>query len=70
MYRTIVQNKIISIICSCLLYFCMANNYRPSLGKVRLGRANPTPNFYLRRKKKRSTQNCAHYNAVLPNFQF
>ena len=46
---TIVQNKILSIICS-------ANIYRPSLGKVQLGRPNPKPipplNLYLRRKKK------------------
>ena len=36
MHRTtIVQNKIISIICSC--FFCLANIYRPSLGKVQLG---------------------------------
>ena len=33
----IVHNKIISIICSCL-FFCLANIYRPSLGKVQLGR--------------------------------
>ena len=56
MHRTtIVQNKIISIIC--FDFFCLANNtYRPSLGKVRLGRSNPKPiqplNFYLRRKSK------------------
>ena len=37
MHRTtIVQNKILSIICSC--FFCPANIYRPSLGKVRLGK--------------------------------
>ena len=53
-YRTtIVQNKIITIICSCL-FFCLANIYRPSLGKVWLGRPNPnlfeSLNFYLRRK--------------------
>ena len=51
---TIVQNKIIRIICSCL-FFCPANIYRPSLGKVRLGRPNPNQsqliNFYLRIKK-------------------
>ena len=55
MHRTtIVQNKIITIICSCH-FFCPANIYRPSLGKVRLGRPNQKliqpPNFYLRRKK-------------------
>ena len=37
-------------------FFCPANIYWPSLGKVRLGRPNPKPlqplNFYLRRKKK------------------
>ena len=53
-HRTIVQNKILSIICSC--FFCLANIYRPSLRKVRLGRPNPKPiqplNFYLRREKK------------------
>ena len=52
---TTVQNKIISIICFCL-FFCRANIYRPSLGKVRLGRSNQTSlqrlNFYLRKKQK------------------
>ena len=58
MHRTtIVQNKIISIICSCH-FFCMANIYRPSLRKVRLGIPDPQPlqplNFYLRRRKKKT----------------
>ena len=39
-----------------LAFFCLANIYRPSLGKVQLGRPNPTQlqrlNFYLRRKKQ------------------
>ena len=56
MHRTIVQNKIISIICSCL-FFCPANIYRPSLGKVQLGKPNSIPiqalNIYFRRKRKR-----------------
>ena len=74
MHRTtIVQNKIVSSICSCL-FFCLANTYRPSLGKERLGRPNSTPlqglNFYVRRKKIHSTKNCMHYKAALPNFQF
>ena len=73
MHRTtIVQNKIISIICSCL-FFCLVNIYRPSLRKVRLDRPNPNPsqslNIYLRRKKK-ITQNCMHYNASSSDFQF
>ena len=56
MHRTtIVQNKILSIICS-WFFFGPANIYRPILGKVRLGRPNPIRiqplNFYLRRKKK------------------
>ena len=55
MHRTIVQNKILRIICSCP-FFCPGNIYRSSLGKVRLGRPNPKPpqplNFYLRRKRK------------------
>ena len=72
MHRTtIVRNKIISIICN-YLFFCLANIYRPSLGKVRLGKPNQTQqglNFYLW-KKKNYTQNCMHYNASLPNFQF
>ena len=56
MHRTtIVQNKIISSICSCL-FFCQANIYKPSLGKVQLGRPNPKQipelNFYLGKKKK------------------
>ena len=55
MHRTtIVQNKIVSIICSCL-FFCRANIYRPSPGKVWLGKPNPnlsqSLNIYLRRKK-------------------
>ena len=46
-----------------------------SLWKVRLGRPNRKPlpafNFYIRREKKKiSTQNCTHYNASLPDFQF
>ena len=52
---TIVQNKIISIVCY-FIFFCPANIYRPCLGKVRLGRPNPKLiqllNFYLGRKKK------------------
>ena len=72
MHRTTVQNKIISTICSWLL-FCSANIYRPSLGKVWLGRLNPKPiqplNFYLRRKRKKySIQNCTHYNRLKPDF--
>ena len=56
MYRTtIIQNKFISIICS-YIFFCPTNIYRPSLGKVWLGRPNskliPALNFYLRRRKK------------------
>ena len=78
MYRTtIVHNKILRIICSCL-FFCLANIYRPSLGKVRLGRPNLKPlqplNFYLRRKRKNpfyselyALQVC---DAAEPNFQF
>ena len=75
MHRTtIVQNKIISSICSCL-FFCQANIYRPSLGKVRLGRPNPHPTTtaqFLSQKEKKdhSTQNCMHYNTAHPNFQF
>ena len=62
---TIVQNKIISIICSCL-FFCPANIYRPSLGKVWFGRNNPnlseSLNIYLRSKKNNFAQNCLHFN--------
>ena len=73
MHRTtIVQNKIINIICSCL-FLCPINIYRPSLGKVWLGRPNPKQlqmlNFYLR-KIKHSTENCMHYNVTYPDFQF
>ena len=73
MHRTIIQNKIIVLFV--LAFFCPANIYRPSLGKVRLGRPNPKPlkplNFYLRKKKKdHSTQNCMHNNGMMPNFQF
>ena len=70
---TIVQNEIISIICSCL-FFYLANIYRPSLGKVQFGWPNPNQspllNFYLKGKKKHSTQNCMNYNVMLPDFQF
>ena len=74
MHRTtIVQNKIISSISSC--FFCLANIYRPSLGKVQLGR--PTQNCFScsifiseEEKKDHSTQNCMHYNATEPDFQF
>ena len=69
MHRTtIVRNKIISIICSCL-FFCLANIYRPSLGKEWLGRPNPPPTttaqFLSQKKKKSSIQNCMHYNFQL-----
>ena len=54
MHRIIVQNKIMTIICSCL--FLVRLIFIATLGKVRLGRPNPkqfqTLNFYLRRKKK------------------
>ena len=57
-----------------LLVFCLANIYRPSLGKVRFGRPNPnlsqSLNIYLRRKKTHSTQNCMHYNVSSSNFHF
>ena len=58
MHRTtIVQDKIISSICSCV-FFCPANIYRPSLGKVWLGRPNPKLipllNFYLGRRRKKT----------------
>ena len=37
------------------IFFCPANIYRLSLGKVQLGKPNQTPlqgiNFYLRKKK-------------------
>ena len=58
MHRTIVQNKIIRIICSCL--FCLANIYRPSLGKVQ----------FSEEKKNHSTQNCMHYNGTEADFKF
>ena len=73
MHRNIVQNKIISIICSCL--FCPANIYRPSLWKVRLGR--PTQNRFSHlifiseeKEKTHSTQNCMHNNRLKIDFQF
>ena len=66
MHRTIVQNKIISSICSCI-FFYPANIYRPSLGKVQLGRPNQNLiqplNFYLRRKKKHYPE----FNALQQN---
>ena len=76
MHRTIVHNKIISMICSCL-FFCLPNIYRPSLGKVWLGRPNPNQqnslNFYLRKKKNTILLRIVWttiYNESPPNFQF
>ena len=57
-----------------LPFFCPDNIYWPCLGKVRLGR--PNQNQYSRsifiseEEKNHSTQNCMHYNGVMPNFQF
>ena len=55
-----------------LAFFCPANIYRPSQGKARLGRNNPTQlqrlNFYLRRNKKHSIQNFMHYKSLYPDF--
>ena len=69
---TIVQNKTLSIIRSCLFFVWL---YRPSLGKVWLGRPNPTPlqgpNFYLRRKKKHSFYSELHaLQRTIFNFDF
>ena len=63
-----------------LAFFCPANIYMPSLGKVRLGRPNPTPfqrfYFYLRRKKQQpfysefyALQHCAVHIPIF-NFDF
>ena len=58
-----------------LLFFCPANIYRPSLGKMRLGR--PNPNWFSRsifileeKEKTHSTQNCMLYKDLKINFQF
>ena len=65
-----------------LPFFCPANIYRPSLGKVQLDRPNPkllkrwilvsTSTQFLSQTKKKyhSTQNCMHYNGTERNFQF
>ena len=57
-----------------LFFFCAANIYWPSLGKVRLGRPNPKPiqplNFFSEGKKDHSTQNCMNYKGMKPDFQF
>ena len=73
-HRTIVQNKILSIICSCH-FFCLANIYRPSLEKV--GSVGLTQNQFSgsifiseEKEKKHSTQNCMHYNVLMTDFQF
>ena len=72
MHRTIVQYKMINIICSCF-FFIFANIYWSSLEKVRLGRPDPKPiqplNFYLR-ENTHPTQNCMHYNGLEPDFPF
>ena len=59
-----------------LPFFCLDDIYRPGLEKVQFGRPNPNQhnslNFYLKRKKKHSTQHCMYYN-ILPqifNFHF
>ena len=66
MHRTtIVQNKIINSICPCNFFLWLI-----FIGLVRLGRQIQPLNFYLRRKKKHSTQNCMHYNGTAPDFQF
>ena len=72
--KTIVQNKIINIICSCH-FLCLANIYRPGLGKVRLGWPNPKTisgaQFLSQKKQKKlSTQNYVNYNTKLTDFQF
>ena len=55
--RTIVQNKILSIICSCS-FFCSTNINLPNLVNVWLGTPNPngfeSPNFYPRRILKKA----------------
>ena len=71
--RTIVQNWIINIICSCI--FCQANINLPNLVNVCLGSPNPNAiywqNFHPRRIKKcHSTPNCMDYDIMLRYFQF
>ena len=72
MHRTIiVRNKIINSICCCLFFARLIYIYKPRLGNVWLARPNQKPiqqlNFYLRRRKtKKSTQNCMHYNETAP----
>ena len=73
MHRTIVQNKIISIICS-WFFFCPANIYS-SLEKVWLGRTYPKLiqplNFYLRRKIKIPLYSESYaQHSMMPDFQF
>ena len=56
-----------------VLFFCLANIYRPSLGQVWLGRPNWKPiqlQFSSPKKKKHSSQNCMHCNGMMPSFQF
>ena len=72
MHRTtVVQNKIISMICSCL-FFGLPNIYRPSLGKVWLGRPNPKSiqllNFYLRKKKIPFYSELCGLQCIAPRF--
>ena len=54
-----------------LPFFCPANIYRPSLGKVQLSRSNPTLqrlNFYLVRKKKTLLRIVCPTNPWIPIF--
>ena len=72
MHRTIVQNKIILIICSALFFLQLI-----FIGLVqgRWGQGRPNPKyqrsiFISEEEKDHSTQNCQHYNSTEPDFQF
>ena len=72
MHRTIVQNKIISIICSCP-FFCPANIYRPGLRNLWLGRPNPHPTTtaqFLSQKKNILLRIVSTTNQHIPIFNF
>ena len=75
MHRTtIVQNKILSIICSCFFFV-----RRIFIGLVwgRCSYSGLTQNYFSLsifisqgKKKDHSTQNCMHNNDMIPDFQF
>ena len=74
MHRTtIVQNKIISIICSCLFFvrLIFIGLVKGRFGQVGLTKTYLNHSMFIsERKKIHSTLNCMQYNVLQSNFQF